>query len=130
MKLKGKRICFVFSNYLYSLKSFNISEQIKTIINKGAEIIPLAFFNKCYSNKKILYFEKEIEKVMHKKIIYLNKITEDFLHKEKVDLIVILVATGDYISKIINSVSNSIELKMIKSHLSKRETNSNSYICG
>lgn len=94
MKLKNKKVGFVFTNVL---KVIDISiEQMRKIKNMSNDIYPIMSFNayrKISNNRK-----KEIENITN------NKIVHDFNKIDMVDIMVIEPCSGNTLSKLANNI--------------------------
>lgn len=119
MNLKNKNVGWVFTG---SFGTFSKTiEQLKNIINEGANIIPIMSDTAYNSDTKFGNSKKYIEEI--KNIV----VTEEIIHsmeevealgcKGLTDTIVIAPATGNTIAKLANGITDSIATLAIKSHL-------------
>ena len=80
MKLCSKKVTFAITNCVYRFE--RILEQIKSIIEDGAEIVPILSSN-ALINENIVKYKGEIEKLAKNRIItsydQVNKIESDII---------------------------------------------------
>ena len=90
MELKGKKIGFCFTGSFYAFK--NTFGEIKRIINKGGEVIPIMSYHAYHTDSKFgkaQEFVKEIENITEKKVIHKMQEAEYFLNTYELDIMII-----------------------------------------
>lgn len=100
MELKGKKIGFCFTGSFYAFK--NTIDEIKRIMKKGGEVVPIMSYYAYSTNTKFgkaKDFVNEIEKITGKKIIHTMQEAEYLFNYNELDIMVIAPCSRKYISK-------------------------------
>lgn len=118
MNLTGKKIGFALTG---SFCTFSKTiEQIKKIIENGAEIIPIMSYNSYNLDTKFgsakEHIEK-IEKITKNKIIHTIQDAEPIGPQHLTDIMIIAPCSGNTISKLANGITDTPVLMAAKSHL-------------
>lgn len=118
MRLKNKKIGFVLTGSFSMFKS--VKEQIKNIINEGADIIPIMSEISYELDTKYGCANKhidEIETITRKKILHtINEV--EYLGKNNItDIMIILPCSGNTLSKLANGITDNTVTVAVKSHL-------------
>lgn len=90
MELKGKKIVFGITGSFYIFK--NTFDEIKKIIKKGGEVIPIMSYHAYYTDSKFGRahdFIKECEDITGKKIIHNMQEAEDIVNNSEIDVMII-----------------------------------------
>lgn len=118
MELKGKKIGFCFTGIFYAFK--NTIDEMKKIIKKGGEIIPIMSYD-AYNNDskfgKSRDFVNLIEKITGKKVIHTMQEAEYIYDIYELDIMIIAPCSGNTIAKISNSITDTPVLVAARSHL-------------
>ena len=118
MELKDKKIGFCLTGSYYAFKSS--IDEIKKLIRKGAEIIPIMSYNAyCNDSKfgKAQDFINEIEKIAGKRIIHTMQEAEYIYNHYELDIMIIAPCSGNTLAKLANSISDTPVLVAARSHL-------------
>lgn len=118
MECAGKKIGFCLTSSYYAIKSS--IEEIKKLIKKGADIIPIMSFDVYYNDSrfgKAKDFIKEIEKITNKRIIYNIQEAEYLYEKQELDIMIIAPCSGNTIAKLASSIADTPVLVAVRSHL-------------
>ena len=116
--LKGKKIGFCLTGSFCTFKI--VINQMKKIIESGAEIIPIMSFNSYKLNTKYgkaKEFISEIEEITNRKIIHTIQDAEPIGPKHLTDLMVIAPCSGNTLAKLANGIADTPVLMATKSHL-------------
>lgn len=100
MELKCKKIGFCFTGSFYAFK--NTIDEIKRIMKKGGEVVPIMSYYAYSTNTKFgkaKDFVNEIEKITGKKIIHTMQEAEYLFNYNELDIMVIAPCSRKYISK-------------------------------
>ena len=90
LELKGKKIGFCFTGSFYAFK--NTFDEIKRIIKKGGEVIPIMSYHAYYTDSKFgkaQDFVKEIENITGKKVIHKMQEAEYVSNTYELDIMII-----------------------------------------
>lgn len=90
MELKGKRIGFCFTGSFYAFK--NTIDEIKKIIRKGGEILPIMSYYAYNTDSKFGMakdFVKEIENITNKRVIHTMQEAEYISNYHELDEMII-----------------------------------------
>lgn len=122
MELKGVKIGFCFTGIFYAFK--NTIDEMKKIIKKGGEIIPIMSYN-AYSTDsrfgKSKDFIDDIEKITGKKVIHTMQEAEYIYDSYELDIMIIAPCSGNTIAKIANSITDTPVLVAARSHLKENK---------
>lgn len=122
MKLKDKKIGFVLTGSFCTFK--NTIPQMKEMVDKGAEVLPIMSNNAYELDTKFGKAEdfiKEIEDITENKIIHEIQGAEPIGPKHLTDIMVVAPASGNTIAKIANGITDNAATMAVKSHLRNRE---------
>ena len=119
MKLKDKNIGYIFTGAFYAFsKSI---EQLKKLINEGANVIPIMSEHSYYMNTKLgqsADYIKQIKDITSKDmIIYSIQDAEEIGPKKLTDIMVVIPTTGNTIAKLAYGIADTTATVAIKSHL-------------
>ena len=118
MNVKGKNIGFAVTG---SFCTFNKSiEQIKKLVDSGANVFPIMSFNSYKLDTKFGKaedFKNKIKNITNKEIICSIQEAEPIGPKEMFDLLVIAPCSGNTISKLANDIIDTPVTMAVKSHL-------------
>lgn len=118
MKLEGKRIGFVMTGSFCTFRK--TIEQLNKIIKEKAEVLPVMSYNSYNLDTKFgkaKDFIKEIEKITGKEIIHTIQEAEPIGPKHMTDIMIIVPATGNTMSKLANDIIDTPATMAAKSHL-------------
>lgn len=118
MKLEGKRIGFVMTGSFCTFRK--TIEQLKKIIEAKAKVLPVMSYNSYNLDTKFgkaKDFIKEIEKITGKEIIHTIQEAEPIGPKHMTDIMIIVPATGNTMSKLANDIIDTPATMAAKSHL-------------
>lgn len=90
MELRGKKIGFCLTGSFYAFK--NTIDEIKKIIKKGGEIIPIMSYHAYHTDSKFgnaKDFIKEIEDITGKKVIHTMQEAEYISNYYELDIMII-----------------------------------------
>lgn len=90
MELRGKKIGFCFTGSFYAFKA--TFEEIKRIIKKGGEVIPIMSYYAYSTDSKFgkaKDYVKEIEHITGKKVIYKMQEAEYIANTYELDIMII-----------------------------------------
>ena len=127
MELKGKKVGFALTGSFCTFS--NTIPQIKKIVEKGAEVLPIMSFNAYNVNSKFgeaKDFIEEIEDITKNKIIHTIEGAEPIGPKNLTDIMIIAPCTGNTLSKLAHGITDGPALMAAKSHL----RNNNSLVIG
>jgi len=118
MELKNINIGFAMTG---SFCTFTKTvEQIKRIVDEGANVIPIMSFNSYHLDTRFgesKDFIEQIEKITKNKIIHTIQEAEPIGPKKMTDIMVVAPATGNTIAKLSNAITDSPVTMAVKSHL-------------
>lgn len=118
MKLKDKNIGFILTG---SFCTFTKTiQQMKKIVEEGAQVIPIMSFNAYNLDTKFgksKDFVNEIEEITGRKIINTIQQAEPIGPKNLTDIMIIAPATGNTIAKLAHGITDTPALMAAKSHL-------------
>lgn len=118
MDIKNKKIGFVLTGSFCTFK--NTISQIKKIVEKGAEIIPIMSTHSYEMDTKFgaaKDFIEEIETITNKKIIHTIQGAEPIGPKSMTDIIVVAPCSGNTLAKLNHAITDTPALMSVKSHL-------------
>lgn len=118
MKLKGKKIGFVITGSFGMFRK--TIEEINKILKEEADILPIMSYNAYNLDTKFgkaRDFINEIQKITGKEIIHNIQEAEPIGYKHMTDVMVIMPATGNTISKLANDIIDTPATMAVKSHL-------------
>ena len=118
LELKGKKIGFCFTASYYALKSS--IDEIKKLVKKGTEIIPIMSYDVYYNDSKFgkaQDFINDIEKITNKKVIHTMQEAEYIYDLYELDIMIIAPCSGNTIAKLANSITDTPVLVAARSHL-------------
>ena len=118
MKLEGKRIGFVMTGSFCTFKK--TIEQVTKIVKEKAEVLPVMSYNAYNLDTKFgkaRSFIDEIEKITGKRIIHTIEEAEPIGPKHMTDVMIIIPATGNTMSKLANDIIDTPATMAAKSHL-------------
>lgn len=90
MELKGKKIGFCITGSFYAFK--NTFDEIKRIIKKGGEVIPIMSYHAYYTDSKFgkaKDFVQEFEAITGRKIIHKMQEAEYIANNYELDIMII-----------------------------------------
>ena len=118
LDLKGKKIGFCLTG---SFCTFKVAiEQMKEIVNRGGEVIPIMSFNAYNINSKFgnaKDFIDQIKTITGKDIICTIEDAEPIGPKKMTDIMIIAPCSGNTIAKLANGINDTPVLMAAKSHL-------------
>lgn len=118
MKLKDKNIGFILTG---SFCTFTKTiQQMKKIIEEGAQVIPIMSFNAYNLDTKFgksKDFVNEIEEITGRKIINTIQQAEPIGPKNLTDIMIIAPATGNTIAKLAHGITDTPALMAANAHL-------------
>lgn len=119
MLFENKRIALGLTSSFYAVE--RIIPQIKSLVDEGAEVIPVVSYN--FYNVQTLSenFIKQIEDITKKKVIYNIQEAEPIGHKVKTDIMAIIPCTGNTIGKLANGIIDTPVLVAAKTNLKRRK---------
>ena len=118
MKLEGKRIGFVITGSFCTFRK--TIEQLHKLVKERAEILPIMSYNAYNIDTKFgkaESFIEEIEKITRRKIIHTIDGAEPIGPKHMTDIMIIIPATGNTMSKLANDIIDTPATMAAKSHL-------------
>ena len=118
MKLKNKRIGFVLTGSFCTFEK--IKEQIKKVVDEGADVIPIMSNHAYEMDTKFgdaITHIKEIEKITGKNIIHTIQDAEPIGPKKLTDILIVAPCSGNTIAKLANSIIDNAATMAVKSHL-------------
>lgn len=122
MELKGVKIGFCFTGIFYAFKS--TIDEMKKIIKKGGEVIPIMSYNAYSTDSKFgksKDFIDDIEKITGKKVIHTMQEAEYIYDLYELDIMIIAPCSGNTIAKIANSITDTPVLVAARSHLKENK---------
>ena len=118
MNITGKKVGYCLTG---SFCTFSKSiEQIKKIIDAGAEVVPIMSYNSYNLNTKFgdaLEHIKKIEDITSKKIIHTIQDAEPIGPQHLTDIMIIAPCSWNTIAKLANGITDTPVLMASKSHL-------------
>ena len=105
MKIEGKKIGFVFTGSFCTFKK--TIPQLKELIKKGADILPIMSFNSYQMDTKFgkaAEYIKEIEHITQKEIIHTIQGAEPIGPNHLTDIMIVAPCSGNTIAKLANSI--------------------------
>ena len=105
MSLNGIKIGFALTGSFYTIKP--TIEKIKTLLNNGAEIVPIMSFNAYNITTrfgKSYEFVKEIEEITNHKVINTFVEVENTFLKDRLNILIIAPCTGNTLAKLANGI--------------------------
>lgn len=118
MNLTGKKIGFALTG---SFCTFSKTiEQIKKIVENGAEVIPIMSNNSFNLNTKFGNAKEHIDKIeqiTQKKIIHTIQSAEPIGPQHLTDIMIIAPCSGNTLAKLANGITDTPVLMAAKSHL-------------
>ena len=118
MKLEGKKIGFVMTGSFCMFRK--TIEQLKIIKKEKAEILPVMSYNAYNLDTKFgkaQDYINEIQKISGKEVIHTIQGAEQIGRKYMTDIMIIIPATGNTISKLANDIADTPATIAVKSHL-------------
>lgn len=118
MKLEGKRIGFVMTGSFCTFRK--TIDELKTIVNLGAKVVPIMSENSYTMDTKFGKAEdfiKEIEEITKSKILHTIQEVEPIGPKDMLDILVVVPATGNTMAKLANDIIDGPATMAVKSHL-------------
>lgn len=118
MNLKGKKIGITMTGSFCTFSK--VIEQIKELVKRGADIIPIMSFNSSMLDTKFgkaKDFVSEIEQISGKKVIDTIQGAEPIGPKKMTDIMLVAPCSGNTIAKIANNIIDTPATMAIKSHL-------------
>lgn len=118
MKLKDKSVGFILTGSFCTFKP--TIEQIKNIVEEGANVIPIMSTNAYELDTKFGKAEEhinKIEKITNNKIIHTIQDAEPIGPKKLTDIMIIAPCSGNTIAKLANGVTDTSATMATKSHL-------------
>lgn len=114
--LKNKKIGFIFTGTLYSLK--RMIPEIRKLVKDGVEIIPIISFDS-YKTRKIAFkeFIEEIESITNTRIIKTIAEAEKIGKKYVTDITIIAPCSENTIAKLANGISDTPATVAVRSAL-------------
>ena len=128
MDLKNKRIGIAITGSFCTFSK--VIEQIKTIVDKGADVLPIMSNNTYTMDTKFgeaKHFTAEVEKITGKKIITTIQEAEPIGPKKMTDIMLVAPCSGNTIAKLSNGIVDNAVTMGVKSHLRNRKSRCN---CG
>lgn len=118
MSLKNVKIGFALTG---SFCTFSKTiEQIKNLVNLGAEVIPIMSYNSYALDTKFGEASehiKQIEEITKKHIIHTIQEAEPIGPKKLTDIMIIAPCSGNTIAKLANGITDTTVVMAAKSHL-------------
>ncbi len=118
MNLEGKKVGFVMTGSFCTFRK--TIEQLKKIIAEKAEVLPIMSYNAYEMDTKFgkaQDFINEIESITGNKIIHTITDSEPIGPKHLTDIMIIIPATGNTMSKLANDIIDTPATMAAKSHL-------------
>ena len=118
MELKGKKVGFCFTDSFYEFK--NTIDEMKKLVKKDVEIIPIMSYNAYYYDSKFgktQDFINEIEKITGNRIIHTIEEAEYIYNYYEFDIMIIAPCSSNTISKFANAITDTPVLIAARSHL-------------
>lgn len=119
MLFENKRIALGLTSSFYAVE--RIIPQIKSLVDEGAEVIPVVSCN--FYNIQTLSenYIKQIENITKKKVVYTIQEAEAIGHKIETDIMAIIPCTGNTIGKLANGIIDTPVLVAAKTNLKRRK---------
>lgn len=105
LKIEGKKIGFVFTGSFCTFKK--TIPQLKELIKKGADILPIMSFNSYQMDTKFgkaAEYIEEIEHITQKEIIHTIQGAEPIGPNHLTDIMIVAPCSGNTIAKLANSI--------------------------
>lgn len=118
MNLTGKKIGFALTGSFCTFAK--TIEQIKKLVEKGAEVIPIMSYNSYNLDTKFgdaKQYIENIEKITNKKIINTIQGAEPIGPQHLTDIMIIAPCSGNTLAKLANGITDTPVLMAAKSHL-------------
>lgn len=118
LNLEGKKIGFCLTGSFCTFKA--TIEQMKEIVKRGGEVLPIMSFNAYSINSKFgnaKDFIDEIEEITGNRIICTIEDAEPIGPKKMTDIMIIAPCSGNTIGKLANGINDTPVLMAAKSHL-------------
>lgn len=118
MNLTGKKIGFALTGSFCTFAK--TIEQIKKLVEKGAEVIPIMSYNSYNLDTKFgdaKQHIENIEKITNKKIINTIQGAEPIGPQQLIDIMIIAPCSGNTLAKLANGITDTPVLMAAKSHL-------------
>ncbi len=118
MNLEGKKVGFVMTGSFCTFRK--TIEQLKKIIAEKAEVLPIMSYNAYEMDTKFgkaQDFIDEIESITGNKIIHTITDSEPIGPKHLTDIMIIIPATGNTMSKLANDIIDTPATMAAKSHI-------------
>lgn len=118
MNLTGKKIGFALTGSFCTFAK--TIEQIKKLVEKGAEVIPIMSYNSYNLDTKFgdaKQHIENIEKITNKKIINTIQGAEPIGPQHLTDIMIIAPCSGNTLAKLANGITDTPVLMAAKSHL-------------
>lgn len=118
MDLKGLNIGVILTGSFCTFSK--VVPQIKKIVSKNANVIPIMSYNAYKLNTKFgeaKEFIKEIESITKNKILHTIQEVEPIGPKKLTDIMVVIPCSGNTIAKIANGITDTPACMAVKSHL-------------
>lgn len=118
MELKGKKVGFCFTDSFYAFR--NTIDEIKKLVKKGVEIIPIMTYNAYYYDSKFgraQDFINEIENITGNRIIHTIEEAKYIYDYYEFDIMIIAPCSSNITAKLANSIIDTPVLVVVSSHL-------------
>lgn len=118
MDIKGKKIGVIMTGSFCTFSK--VIEQIKNLVKRGADIIPIMSYNSYELDTKFGEAKKireEVEEITGKKIINTIQGAEPIGPKKLTDIMLIAPCSGNTIAKLANGIIDTPATMAAKSHL-------------
>lgn len=119
MLLENKRIALGLTSSFYAIEK--IIPQIKSLVEEGADIIPIVSENMYKLTELSGNFIMEVQKITGKDVIHTIQEAEPIGHKVKTDIMAIIPCTGNTIGKLANGIIDTPVLVAAKTNLKRRK---------
>lgn len=129
MDIKNKKVGVIMTGSFCTFSK--VIPQIKELINRGAEVIPIMSEHSYSMDTKFgkaQQFINEIEQLTGKKIINTIQEAEPIGPKKMTDIMLIAPCSGNTLAKLSNGIIDTAATMAVKSHLRNRKSSNCSYI--
>lgn len=123
MDIKNKKVGVMMTGSFCTFSK--VIPQIKELVNRGAEVIPIMSEHSYIMDTKFgkaEQFVKEIERITGKKIISTIQGAEPIGPKKMTDIMLIAPCSGNTLAKLSNGIIDTTATMAVKSHLRNRKS--------
>ena len=129
MDIKNKKVGVIMTGSFCTFSK--VIPQIKELINRGADVIPIMSEHSYSMDTKFgkaEQFKNEIEQLTGKRIISTIQGAEPIGPKNMTDIMLVAPCSGNTLAKLSNGIVDTAATMAVKSHLRNRKSSSYSYI--